>query len=207
MHRLIPAFGLLLLGTVSAHATDLLAPADDMAPAASGPGIYIQVLGGGALGIDADYYNSTLDTTYADSMEFGWAAAGSVGVVVMDGLSLEADVFHTDRQYTDYEGGITTTSLMANAKYTVPVADSVSVYGAAGLGFILANDTFDGDDTDFSGFGYQLIGGLSVAVADHVSLVGEVRFQDSFSPLTTDLYDDTFDVPSAAALIGIKIGM
>ena len=77
-----------------------------------------------------------------------------------------------------------------------------SLYAAAGVGAILANDTYEGNDNNFTGFGYQLIGGVLVKVADQVALVVELRYQNSFSPLEDDYIQDR----RAAALVGVKIG-
>jgi opacity protein-like surface antigen len=207
MKRIVSLIGLLALGTASAQAADLMIAAEVPAtPAPASPGIYVQALGGGVLGVDADFYDSTLDDTFADAMDAGWAVAGTVGIVVMNGLSLEADVLHAQRDFADFDGGLSTTSLMANAKYTFPVGDAFSLYGAAGVGLIMGNSTFGGSDTDFSGFGYQLIGGVAAEVADNVSLVGEGRYQQSFSPLTNDLNADTLDIPTVTALVGLKFG-
>ena len=215
MRKLILASAILAAATFGAHAADLIIEPEapmEMAPLAS-TSVYVQLLGGVAAGLDSEFYKggevvkllTISGGSYTDAMEAGWAAAAALGVVVMEGLSIEADIFHTDRKYAEYDGGLTTTSVMVNGKYTAHASDMLDLYVAVGVGTILANDTYDGNDNDFSGFGYQLIAGAGLEVAENVSLVGEVRYQDSFSPLE-DGDGNTFDIPIAAALVGVRIG-
>jgi opacity protein-like surface antigen len=206
MKKILAAAAFLALGTAGAYAADLSAPVVEApAPAAASPNIYVQLLGGAAFGLDSEFYNAGLDENYTDGMDSGWAFGGSLGVMVMDNFAIEGDILHTARDYSDYDGGVSTTSLMINGKFIVPVSDGLDIYVGAGIGFITANDTFEGVDLDYSGLGYQLIGGVAVKVADHISLVGELRYQDGFSPLSgTDGNDNTIDPPVAAALVGLK---
>jgi len=187
-------------------AADLVVDEVPMAPPPSdSPSIYVQLLGGLAAGLDSTFCGGIDCGDYP--MDAGWAAAGTIGVVVMDGLSVEADVLAVSRDFTDY-GPLSSVSLMGNLKYTAAVTDTVSIYGAAGIGYIRYVDDYEDYGFIYSGLGYQLIAGAAVNVTDNVAVVGELRYQDTFgNALYED--DDTYslDAPTAAAMIGIKLGM
>ena len=159
------------------------------------------MLGGVALPGEVQYYDDGDPQDAYDTLA-GYAVAGTLGVVVMDGLSVEADAFYSRREEDNVDLYIyETASLMANVKGTVALNDTFSVYGAAGVGMIWAvNDAFE-----YSGLGYQLIAGVSAKFTDNVSGVLEARYQDGFSPLV-DSNDDAsgFSVPVAAVLAGVK---
>jgi opacity protein-like surface antigen len=211
MRKLLLSSAFAAASAFGAHAADLMIsePAAPMAPAPSGMSIYAQLLGGVALAGDFDVYDGdTLD--YTDSFDPGWAVAGTIGVVVMDGLSAELDVLHTDRgDPTDEDDSLDTTSFMGNLKYTVALNEMFSLYGAAGLGWIRIHEVEDDDypgDFYYSGFGYQLILGASAQVTDNISLVGEFRHQDTFGPID----DEDFEGYSGQAgvnvfLAGLKV--
>ena len=130
--------------TTQGFAADLIVMSDD-APdmSALNSQIYVQLLGGVALPHDVTFYLGT-DVDAVDPTVPGYAVAGTLGVVVYDGLSVEADVLHTFRD-EEADGGDTyaTTSLMANLKYTAHLNDMFSVYGAVGVGHIWLSN-FDG---------------------------------------------------------------
>lgn len=204
-----------LLFAPAAYAADLIvdAPYVPGVVEASNPSIYVQLLGGAALGTGTTYVDGLGIDPEDYELLNGYAFAAAVGVVVIDGLSIEADVFHA---YRDYDPDVNalgdgyswySTSLMANVKYSVEVSDMFSVYGAAGLGMIYGTDVYPTDSFDHSGPGYQLIVGASAEVADNIAVVGEIRYQDSFSPLEYDLNPDaTEDISTTSALVGLKIG-
>lgn len=163
--------------------------------------VYFQVLGGASLGGAVAY-------SFGDEFDLdaGYAVAGAIGVVVMDGLSVELDVFHAKRNYElSSDAAVATTSLMGNVKYTAELTDMFSLYGAAGLGIIHLEETEPGEVDSADGFGYQLIVGLSAEMTENIALIGEFRYQNSFDGLEFSDSDVSVDVPTAAALIGAKL--
>lgn len=171
---------------------------------ASNPSIYLQLLGGAVAGGEVNYFNGS-DNIY--EFDAGWALAGTVGVYVLEGLSLEGDVFATRREESSTPGNfVTSVSVMANAKYRLPVSDSVGVYAAAGLGLVTVDSLEIGTDYVYSGPAYQLILGADVQVAGNVSIVGEVRYQDSLDFLESNDTSVVLGAPTFAALAGVKFG-
>lgn len=195
--------------TTQGFAADLIVMSDD-APdtSALNSQIYVQLLGGVALPHDVTFYLGT-DVDAVDPTVPGYAVAGTLGVVVYDGLSVEADLLHTFRD-EEADGGDTyaTTSLMANLKYTAHLNDMFSVYGAVGVGHIWLSN-FDGppvsETFELSGWGYQLIAGVGAQVTENVSVVGEYRYQDTFNPYEIG-GDANMTVPTSSVLAGVKIG-
>lgn len=195
----------------ASHAADLIVEepgAPDVGQATS-PSVYVQLLGGTASGDITlhDLQIPGLSPVY--EMDLGYALAGTVGVVVMDGVSVEADVLHTSRTYTiSPDDTQDTTSLMANLKAEMALNDMFSVYGAVGVG-VVHSVTFATAATDeYSGFGYQLIGGVSAALTDSVSLIGEVRLQNSFGAMDPDNPSHQYTIdggPLVTAMTGLKI--
>ncbi len=179
------------------------------APAAN-PSIYVQLLGGLAAGLDTEYFEGG-DSTDVYETEPGFAVAATLGVVVMDGLSLEGDVMYSKRSYSDPYPDDSTSSLsfMGNVKYTIPVGDQFAIYGAVGLGHITIGEYVDEDDEtyNYSGFGYQLIAGAAFDITDNASVIAEVRYQNTFSPAAWD-EDDYYAVsaPNLSVLAGVKFG-
>jgi opacity protein-like surface antigen len=196
MRKLLLAAALLAASTFGANAADLMVSAPQMAPmapASGGMSIYAQLLGGVALSGDLEVFDDG-DLAYTDTFDPGWAVAGTVGVVVMDGLSAELDVLHTSRgDPTDPDDGLETTSFMGDLKYTAALNEMFSLYGAAGVGLIRIHEIEDADvpgEYFYSGFGYQLIVGASAQVTDNVALVGEFRHQDTFGAIDDEDFDD-----------------
>lgn len=192
----------------AAHAADLIV---DTAPASVDPSfvdssIYAQLLGGVVGGLDVQWWEDGNDdgTTATDP---GYAIAATLGVVVMDGVSLEADVLHTSRNSVDNgdDDIYSTTSLMANAKYTLHLNDTFSVYGAVGLGYIWGTENWFGDDYNYDGIGYQVIAGVGMKFTDNITGVAEYRFQNSLDH-NNDVDDDTYglSIPNSALLAGLK---
>ena len=195
-----------LMMSGAAFAADLIiAPDEPMMAAPASPSIYVQLLGGAVAGLDMSFYEGASEYPY--SMDNGYAVAATVGIVVMDGLAIEVDVLHSSRGFSEYDGDTQdNTSLMLNAKGSVALNDTFSLYGAVGVGFILStNNQSKGSSDDYSGAGYQLIAGASAKVAESISLVGEVRYQDGFSKLELDGDDYyTVDGKTVTVLAGVK---
>jgi opacity protein-like surface antigen len=193
----LSAAALIALGalTAPAFAADLII---EQAPvvAASSSDVYVQLLGGAAL-------ESTFDDYY--DIPASWALAGVVGFGTgVDGLSIEGDFFLSQSNYYDDEYTLTTGGVMAALKYTVDLTDSVSLYGAAGLGGVYLKDAeADTDYVDSEGWGagYLLKAGLTADVAENIALVGEVRYTDAFEEI-----DDVSLDGQAAVLVGLQIG-
>lgn len=208
MRKFAIAGGLVLAGVMSAHGADLIvedapAPVDTSFVNSS---MYVQLLGGAVLAGDEVYYDEG-DYDGTNKFDAGYAIAGAVGVVVMDGLSVEADAMYTKREYYTGPGhALSTASIMGNLKYTVPLNDMFSVYGAAGLGFIgydLENITPDA----YSGLGYQLIAGVGAKLSDSITAIAEFRHQNTFDrALNPDDSDLAASIPTNTVLVGIKLG-
>lgn len=197
-----------LLSTVSVQAADLVIEEMMIEPAqASSVDVYIQLLGG--IEIGTDYVFNDGGTDFDNELNAGPALAATLGVVVYDGLSLELDGFYTHRIWTDFDDSFNASaSIMGNLKYTVDL-DAVSLYGAVGVGYIHYWDEFNGGGVgEFGGFGYQLIGGVGYDISDDITVIGEVRYQNTFSPAEYITEDDPFtiDVPTVSLLAGVKFG-
>jgi opacity protein-like surface antigen len=169
-------------------------------------GIYLQLLGGVVLErtVESGVVSDDPDPGSTD-FDGGYAAAATLGVVVLEGLSLEADALYKVAETKSGRDG-STTSLMANAKYTIPFNDSFSIYAAAGLGMIwyFEDQPSPNLDIEGSGLGYQLIAGASAAVTEDISLLGEVRYQNTFEWIE-DVGGDFISSPTVTVLAGLKI--
>lgn len=204
MRKLILASAVLLSTGSVAQAADLIIVPDEVPIAAyASPSIYVQLLGGVALGLDVDFFEDGFnDESY--TMDTGFAAAATVGVMVMDNVAIEGDLFWTDRVFTtepDYD--LSTLSGMVNVKAFLPVDEMFTIYGAVGVGYITYSVNPDGDD--YGGWGYQLIAGATAEVAENIALVGELRYQSGFGEIPMD-GDDFYGIeaPTASALVGLK---
>lgn len=193
-------------------AADLIIMPEDPAPDMSmlNSQIYVQLMGGVALPHDVTFYLGTA-VDAVDPTVLGYSFAGALGVVIHDGLSVEADVLHTFRnEEAAGDDTYATTSLMVNAKYTAHLTDMFSVYGAVGVGHIWLTN-FDGPPVsqtfELSGFGYQLIAGAAAQVTDNMAVVGEYRYQDTFSPYDIGgPGDPNMTVPTSSIMGGVKFG-
>lgn len=207
MRSILLGAAVVLAGAVGAQAADLII---DEAPVAAdtsfvNSGIYFQLLGGVVQDLPVNYFEDGSDDGDADT-DFGYSFAATAGVVVVDGLSLEADVLYSARDYAyDDEDTYSTLSLMANAKYTVQLSDSFSVYGAVGLGYVWGNETWSSGEDDYGSFGYQVIAGAGLKLTDNITAVAEYRFQDTFDK-NNDLNDDYYglSIPVSTVLAGLK---
>jgi opacity protein-like surface antigen len=184
----------------SVYAADLIVdePAALTTPAAD-TGLYFELLGGATL-------EGTLNYTESDSDELPatGAFAGVIGFgTSVESLSVEADAFYAVRDYGNDAFTLETGTLMGALRYTVNLNDAFAVYGAIGLGGVYINDQgIDGTTfyVDAWGAGYLLKAGVTARVADKISLVGEVRYANSFD------FIDTEQVGIAAVLGGVHFG-
>ena len=185
----------------SAFAADLIVdePAAMTTPAADTT-LYFELLGGAALEGTLNY-----DGADNDDLEAGGAVAGVIGFGTgIEGLSIEVDAFYAQRDYSTNSNDYTlkTGTLMADLKYTVNLNDTFAVYGAVGLGGIYLHDesSFGTVFADSWGAGYLLKAGMTAKVADQISLVGEVRYANSFD------YIDDEQTGTTAVLAGVHFG-
>ena len=207
MRSMLLASAVVLAGAVGAQAADLLVEEAPVAPDTSfvNSGIYFQLLGGVVQDLPVNYFEDGSDDGDADT-DFGYSFAATAGVVVVDGLSLEADVLYSARDYAyDDQDTYSTLSLMANAKYTLHLNDTFSVYGAVGLGYVWGNEDWSSGSADYGSFGYQVIAGAGVKLTDNITAVAEYRFQDTFDK-NNDLNDDYYglSIPVSTVLAGLK---
>ena len=200
-----------LVGASAAHAADLImdtAPVEPVATSITDGGVYVQLLGGLVQDLDTTFYQGGI-AIGGSGTKYGYGVAGTVGVVVMDGLSVEADVLHTSRDFADADNGefFTTTSLMGNLKYTVALNATFSVYGAAGLGYIWGTDQWPGVQQNYNGFGYQLIAGASAVLTDNITGLVEYRYQNQFDSTHNDPDNSLYGlaIPTSTILAGLKL--
>lgn len=96
------------------------------------------------------------------------------------GLELNA----TAAEYTGFGTEINARSIMALARYSVPVSNTVDIYGTLGLGSIRVEYDENGVFPGFSGHdnvtGGQLSLGVAMDVAPNVGLFGELTYQTAF---------------------------
>jgi opacity protein-like surface antigen len=113
---------------------------------------------------------------------------------------------YTSRDFSTVTGSVSSISGMVNAKYTMDVSDSIALYGAAGIGYISYTDSGFSPTATNGGFGYQLIGGAAFKVAEKISVLGEVRYQNTFSAVGVPNTALTMSTPTTTVLAGVKLG-
>lgn len=197
----------------SASAADLIVQEPAVVvPAASDVGVYLQLLGGAALPGTLNFFNPDGSEDGGDDLPAGGAIAGVIGIGTgFEGLSLEGDFFLTQRDYLSNGGDytLTTGTAMAALKYTVSLNDSFGIYGGVGLGGVFLHDeAADGSPVYVNnwGFGYLVKAGVTAKVAEQISLVGEVRYANSFAPIDGKSTSADEQSGTAAVLVGLQIG-
>lgn len=179
----------------AAVAADLMVEAPIVAPTLADDGsVYFKVYGGVVLENNLEWEGADYD------LDAGWLFGGAVGMdVFAPGLAVELDATISSTEYSGEGAELNGITVMADLVYTAPVTDAVSAYFGAGLGVV-------GVQYNGNGYGYgaggQVFGGLSLAVANNVSLFGEVRYQSAFSTIDADGYDVEFN--RTAVLAGLK---
>ena len=206
MNRLAVAAAAVLVSTSLSGAADLVVIDDPVVVPDETvlSGFYAQLLVGVALP-GTQYWVSGIEGEW--DMELGPAVAGTLGMTVLEGLSVEIDAVYTDQQFDpdDYDGSASTFSLMGNLKYSFALGEDFGVYFAGGAGYIWEQHL---DDIDFGGWGYQVIAGASLDVTDNVAIIGEYRYQNSFAPLeNVDDPDWTHEVPKHLVMVGAKLSL
>lgn len=207
MRSIFLASAVLLAGAVGAQAADLIV---DEAPVAAdtsfvNSGIYFQLLGGVVQDLPVTYFQDGQDVDHDDT-DIGYSIAATAGVVVVDGLSIEADLLYSSRDYAhDDVNTYSTLSLMANAKYTVALNDTFSVYGGVGLGYVWGKEDWSSDSADYGSFGFQVIAGVGAKLTDNITAVAEYRFQDTFDKSNYKGSGDYgLSIPVSTVLAGLK---
>jgi opacity protein-like surface antigen len=191
------------------QAADLiLEPRDDAFVDVTDPSFYALLYGGVAFPSTAVWTND--DEEY--DLSHGYALGGAIGVGIVEGLSVELDVFHTGNRHDidDPDYVLSTLSVMGNIKGTLPLNEVFDVYGGAGVGGIHLRYDYGGDIYTGWGAGYQFMIGASFNVTENIAIFGELRHQNSFSAIDVVDQDDderTLSVPTNAALVGIKLSM
>ena len=186
MKRFILTAAAVVAMCTTAAAADLLVtevPAEVPAPEASSINGYVQLMGGWTM-------PNTLSFSAEGDFDAGWALGATVGIETpIDGVSVEVDVLRT-WAVAPSEGdpapdfSLISTSLMANAVYSIDLNDMFSLYGGAGLGIIALEIEADGDAiVSGSGAGYQVFAGIQAAVAENVALTLEGRYQSSIDDI------------------------
>jgi opacity protein-like surface antigen len=182
-------------------------------------GLYALLYGGVAFKGNVQFDEECCD--WEDDYGPGPAVGGAIGVRVVEGLSVELDVFHTHRalndsgdwwnwQDLDWEDTISTTSLMVNGKFTLALNDVFDVYAGAGVGGIWLAYNYYGETATGMGAGYQVMIGASANVTENIAIFGELRHQNSFSPIEVEgpnFGPGTIHSPVNAALLGVRLSM
>jgi opacity protein-like surface antigen len=218
-------FGLSIIAaallTGSAFAADLqvYVPPTMSEPVAVG-NFYASIFGGAAFVNDFDFISSAGDTPGAMSFDTGYSIDGAIGYDFGNGLSIEGQVGYLNAaasgtvyggQDLDTEGTASVTYAMLNAWYGVDLG-GVTPFVGAGIG--VASLAVDADFIGFSTasiddsettWAAQVGAGLSINVADNVSLTGRYRYFTTGEVSLTDVSDDD-NVGSASASI-IDVGL
>jgi opacity protein-like surface antigen len=196
MNRFILTAAAVVTMCSTAAAADLLVtdvPAEVPAPEASSINGYVQLMGGWTMPNTMDYSAESqqqIDGSY--DFDAGWALGATLGIETpIDGVSVEVDVLRTWADAAGEgdlgAGSLISTSLMANAVYSVDLNDMFSLYGGAGLGIIALEAVGDeesfGVDASGSGAGYQVFAGIQAAVAENVALTFEARYQSAIDDI------------------------
>jgi opacity protein-like surface antigen len=204
--NLAGAAALLSLAVTGAHAADLMtttAPAVAVeAPALSG--FYAQIYGGANLA-----GTLTFGDGEAADLNLGSAFGGAIGRETPEGLALELDALHTGRQWNTVPNySLASTSIMADAKYSLRLSDAFDVYAGIGVGALNYTETLmSGSTLSGWGMGYQVQLGATLRFTDNLSAFAEYRYQNSFSPVAvTALADDSVSAPGNLVLTGLKLG-
>ena len=207
MRRYLAVGVFTLLGSFAAQAADLIV-VDDTGPIDTSlvnSSIYVQLLGGVALAGSGDSYDNGVYFLTTD-IDAGYAIAGTFGVVVMDGVSVEADVLYTKRDFTGTDNTNSSTSVMGNLKYSAQLNDMFSVYGAIGVGLIGYEQVFVNNALTQSGLGYQVIVGVGAKLTETISAIAEYRYQNTFDPVVSEEGSSvSYQIPTSAVLVGVKL--
>lgn len=127
---------------------------------------------------------------------------------LLDGVLIGVDVMRTSAELTEFANDFAeTTSLMVVARYDIPVADNVAVYGSAGVGMIRSGLDEDGDKNFDNVAGGQVAAGLRYGVNGAFTAFGEIKYQTSFDEASLpDTSVDTLSYGATNILIGSSFG-
>jgi opacity protein-like surface antigen len=127
---------------------------------------------------------------------------------VVKNLSFGLDVMSTDTAYSDYETGVKSLSVMANARYFTAVSPKLEAYAGLGLGTIRV--TYDGKAQfpDFTGsdnvFGGQVELGMRYKMADKTGLFAAIKHQAAFNDAAVVSADQSFSSTNVIAGISFS---
>lgn len=120
---------------------------------------------------DVDVAGVSVDT------DAGYLIGGAVGRTFANNFSLEGEVTYSNHDFDGIPAEIDALGFFANAFYNFPVNGPVGAYVGGGLGAVQVGASgFGVSDEEFV-FGGQVMGGLTYAVSDGVTLFGEYRYQ------------------------------
>lgn len=200
MNKFAAATAIALVGVLSAanaNAADLIIEDTYVSESSTSfTGFYLEVYGGGTMAVDSTYD----DTSYP--MDWGPAVGIALGMQTpIEGLAVELDLMYAGAEYTDYDYGVYNVALMANAVYTIPLNDTVELYGQAGLGVI--NMTY-ADDYSGLGAGFNVAVGGRVEITEGLKAFTEVKYTNSFSDIEIDEGDE-IGYPLLNVLVGLRM--
>jgi len=187
----------LACSTAAVSAADLVfdSPAPVAAPTSAGS-FYVSGFGGGAIVNDVDYTAS--DGAFGQSfLDTGYSLDAALGYDFGNGLAVEAQVGYLSAAQTGasynsffYTGPIPVTGTgsvlygMLNAWYGIDLGSITPfIGGGVGMASIAQDSTYTGDMFEDSTFkdsavtwAAQVGGGVSIALADNIDLVGRYRY-------------------------------
>jgi opacity protein-like surface antigen len=99
-------------------------------------------------------------------------------------LAFGVEVNATNAGYVGFLSSINSRAIMAIARYTVPVTDTVDIYGTIGLGSIRVEYDGASDFPAFTGtdqvWGGQIALGVAFALSPNIGVFGELIHQAAF---------------------------
>jgi len=133
---------------------------------------YVGVSAGLAMPTDSDWGSYDDVVGYDTGYDLGAAAGYKFNENVRLELAFDYSKADVDElgPYNITDGDVDTKSLMVNGYYTIPVSDTVGIYGMAGVGVAeveVEDSTRSEDDTVMAG---NLGVGVTYAVADNVAM-------------------------------------
>lgn len=131
-----------------------------------------------------------------DTFELG--ASGLFYVIPNLGLGAFIDHSNTTTEFEGEESDSSSTVVGPQLSYNLSLAEQLSVFGTAGLGYATAED----DDADADGFAWAIGGGLRFFPARSVSLDGLI----SYSNLNLeDDFNNELDVSDLRIGVGLSV--
>jgi outer membrane protein OmpA-like peptidoglycan-associated protein len=168
-------------------------------------------------------FSTDLPTSGPARVEFdtGWTGIGTIGYALPGNWRLEAEAGYRHNDIDTINGiansaggGLSTTSLMGNVLYDIPLTDRMVVSLGAGAGAV--HTQFDDgviDQDEDTAFAYQGIAGVSYAISPRTDLTMNYRYLRSDALEFqgrhlghTDFYD-TDDVQNHTVTVGLRFDL